>query len=261
MAFAVTILKSIKMNSVPRVAVCFSGGVRNYIDTYRYILKNLLNVFNPDIFIYGLANKFGANQNILELTNLYSPKEIIINTVDYYNRDEINKLVNLRHYNTKTVVPMFYNVKKCNDLKKEHEKKNNFRYDIVIRTRLDLFITKKIDLDTVNKINKDAIMIPQTWANVKSVHPLAECDGFAIGASSTINRYSQVFDSIKSINNGHPETILGIHLKNSNITSVIDITDTVTFCYPNEIDIGNVCGHSRHMWRTKWEPDHYGSKQ
>lgn len=239
-----------------KIAVCFSGGTRNFKDTYPFFKKNFQDIYNPDIFIYGVENKDGADNNLAEILELYTPIQAVINTEEFYKND--NFLIPEINFYTPTVIPMMYNIMECNRLKKQYEIQNNFTYDIVVRTRLDSFFTRiiqKSELETV--INNNNILIPQNWSGVKGVHFLAECDGFAIGSSKAIDAYSNVFSKIRQINNGHPETILGIHLKMCGL-SIQDIPLPVAFAYPNEVDIGNVEGHQRHMWRVKWDKSsHY----
>lgn len=52
-----------------RVAVCLSGLSRNYVDTFQYFKKHIIDVFNPDIFIYTCCNDESMN----EIVELYKP--------------------------------------------------------------------------------------------------------------------------------------------------------------------------------------------
>ncbi len=53
-----------------------------------------------------------------------------------------------------TVIPELYKIKRANELKKEYEKENHFRYDIVIRSRPDIIFKQKIKPEYLEKINK-----------------------------------------------------------------------------------------------------------
>ena len=45
---------------------------------------------------------------------------------------------------------MFYSIWKANELKKEYEKKNNFKYDCVIKSRFDVALFDKLDVMNQN---------------------------------------------------------------------------------------------------------------
>jgi hypothetical protein len=190
------------------------------------------------------------------LIDLYKPKKITINPISFYS----NNIFSIPEiaFNTPTVVPMLYNIMQCNQLKKDYEQEKNITYNIVIRARLDTFFIRTIQQSEFN-IDNSTVLIPQEWAGVKGVHPLAEGDGFAVGKSNAIDLYSEAFLNVRKINCGHPETLLGLHLKNSNL-KVHNISMPISFAYPDDLDIGNVKGHNRAMWRVKWDKTpHYSN--
>jgi len=238
-----------------KIAICFSGGIRNYKDTYPYFKTLFQDVYNSDIFIYGVENKDGYEQNVNDLWELYKPKKQVVNTINFYKKDIFN--IPEITFNTPTVIPMWYNVMMCNQLKKDYEQEQGFVYDIVIRSRLDNFFVRQIHSEEFN-IENNTILIP-AQVGIKGVHPLAERDGFAIGRSAAIDLYADVFSNIRTLNCGHPETLLGLHIKNCNLTPKV-IDEPVSFTYPENIDIGGITGHTRAMWRVLWDREPHYSK-
>ena len=62
-----------------KIALCLSGGLRNFKDTH-YSFKNfILDKYDTDVFFYGLENKEGVDVNKKDLLDLYNPKNYQIN--------------------------------------------------------------------------------------------------------------------------------------------------------------------------------------
>lgn len=119
-----------------------------------------------------------------------------------------------------TILPMFYKIFKCNELKKDYEEENNIKFDIVVRTRFDLYILSKINFkninfEKVNFINDGCFMLESEIAGI--------CDFFAISNSYNLDVYSNCFNNLndlffdKTIPYKNPEILQLSNLKNSNI--------------------------------------------
>jgi len=127
------------------------------------------------------------------------------------NLFEVNKSDNVQK--------MFYNLYKADYLRQQFEKANNFKYDLVIRTRADLGLTTPLNLKDLN-IQKNQIMMPHRecyWHG----HPLCN-DQFAIGNSHDMEIYSTLFTRMKEINDSgfhfHPESLVGYNLLKNNLS-------------------------------------------
>ena len=201
-----------------RVAVCFSGGVRNFKDTFSSFNENFLKVYQPDIFIYGKQNNDGVEANLADITNLYSPKSIIINDDAFYAKEEFK-----HSFGAPTLKSLFFNIHQCNRLKHEYEVSSNFIYDIVLRARLDCFFTRVVDVEELSQATDNVILTRHDWFGFKQSHPTRECDIFAIGKSAAMDRYSNAFLSKDLFNDSHTsdcaETLLGLHLVREGITT------------------------------------------
>lgn len=210
-----------------KIALCLSGGLRNFKDTYYSFKHFLLDKYDTDVFFYGLENKEGVDRNLKDLIDLYKPKKYQINTTEFYNN------INCK-YNLPSSFYGFYNVLKCNNLKSEYENENEFKYDIVIRSRTDNFWFRYLTDEEVN-LSKNNIIIPEDWA-FKCVNNFARFDGFALGSSKLIDDYADLFNRIDEYCTKfifHPESLCGYHLMINNIQN-IENKRSVVFEYPSK---------------------------
>ena len=111
---------------------------------------------------------------------------------------------------------MFYNIFKTNQLRTDYETENNFKYDIVIRTRPDVGLLHEVDLRNYI-LSPNTIVMPHNrwfgWAEQSNDH-------LAFGCSDIMTMYSDIVNRLKEYNDRgvifHPETLLGHHLQTSN---------------------------------------------
>jgi hypothetical protein len=116
----------------------------------------------------------------------------------------------------------FYSVYMANELKKQYEQENSFKYDIVIRTRYDLFYESKIKtMDYADYLDKIVVMEEfqnhQDWKNNPD-QPMV--DIFALGNSKNMDIFSSVYPNMESLNEiinpRFGENYLGRHVRSNN---------------------------------------------
>jgi hypothetical protein len=116
---------------------------------------------------------------------------------------------------------MFYSLFKANEAKKEHETKNGFTYDLVIRARPDVALTNVINLRAIrDDLNtRPSIMIPQ---NKRCGYGVYICDLFGIGSSANMDTYCNIYnEALDHHARGvifHPETMLARHLSHHGLS-------------------------------------------
>lgn len=209
-----------------RVALCLSGGLRNFKDTFYSFDEMLLKKYSVDTFFYGVENKEGAEQNTTDLVDLFRPKKYVINDKDFYKGIPC-------YYSIPTSYYSFYNVLKCNELKKAFERENNFIYDIVIRSRTDYFWFRPITAEELD-LASHSILTPKEWS-FKGVNSFALSDIFAFSTSTLMDKYSETFKYIDEYCQDitfHPESIMGYHLMKHNIPRK-EINRHVIYEYPS----------------------------
>ena len=228
-----------------RIAVCISGQPRNVIRGIENILQNMK--FDFDVFSHvwwsnkshkvsfkrilfdgteDEVSEFVYNDWIAKMYENFDIKKILIEEQKQFNIPEIFERRKIKYTNPFTACSLLYSVHKCNELKRDYELENNFKYDWVIRTRYDFGLSEPID---ISNFDNDVIYVPSD-----NSHNYGFSDQFAIGSSKNMDIYSNVFSNIESIieshnsgiytapycekpdNMGH-EQLVQRHLENNNI--------------------------------------------
>lgn len=187
-----------------KVALCLSGHLRSFRQTFYSLHKYIIEPYNPDIFIFTYENKgfdgdrgdrAAINQlaTTEELDNLYHPIKCVItrakknhlNMIKY--KDRVGSGVR-----DATIIPsMFHSVYRANLLKTEYEQEIGRSYDVVIRSRPDILYETPLDKNEFeNCMTSNAIYIP-TFGNYGGYN-----DQFAFGSSLSMDLYSSTFPNI-----------------------------------------------------------------
>jgi hypothetical protein len=135
-----------------RVAICLSGHSRIYNQISLPILHAdyFISTYNQDGYkpkefsenpiAYHFFDHIETNLiNTNELINYFKPKQILLSD-DVCIEKIKNKFNNIKTHSgviLRNVALMFYKIKQSNDLKKQYEIDNNFKYDFVFRYRFD----------------------------------------------------------------------------------------------------------------------------
>ena len=116
-----------------KIALCLSGQPRSFEKGYEYHYKNIIENNDVDVFIHCWDTKY-ENQ----LVELYKPKKYSFEKQIIF--DEQNKRQHI-------IESRWYSAKQVNDLKKQYEADNNFKYDFVMSSRFDVGIFKNLDFN------------------------------------------------------------------------------------------------------------------
>ena len=206
------------INIMNKVAICFSGQPRFIEDGFLTFAKNLVGFEDMDVFIHTWHNSPPGNNGHLtnvedehNIFNFYNPKNHIVEEQRFDIAPQGVGHQIFIHYS------MFYSIWKANELKKEYEEKNNFKYDCVIRTRFDLALLQKFDvtqfdLRNINSpdvcANSDVI---SDWFNFSN----SENMDIYLNAYNNLNDYQRVLNKKQKVSG---EAILTHHYKVNNLT-------------------------------------------
>jgi hypothetical protein len=182
-----------------KIAVCLSGQPKFFEKSFAYVSKNLFYNFNElDIFFHSWQTNLTEEEKN-KLINLYKPKK-------YLFENEKLHILNYPFKQSTTspnnVFSMFYSIKKSNELKKQYEEENNFKYDWVFRLRYDFALNKKFDEDILNTLSKQSVYL-NNFEQSPNPH-CADCFGFS--SSENMNIYSDTYSNIMKY--GFGNTIL-----------------------------------------------------
>lgn len=204
-----------------KIAICLSGMLRNFENTFPRFKKFVIDQHKPDVFFAGYPNSLGIEECKNKFIDFYKPKNFIFNeyTQEFRNKicNDEQKYANFCRNETKinNFLSQAYNIKICDLLRQEYEKQNNFEYDVVVRCRTDVFYYKSFDEEQLNLAKLGYVLIPTEW-DFKEVTPYAVSDSFAMTNSKNMTKYSTLYNFIESYyNNGvlmHPETMVGNHI-------------------------------------------------
>jgi hypothetical protein len=223
-----------------KVAICFSGHIRNFFEKG-------LDSFNKNLFYlreqgHEVDLFFSVWDTYEPSTTAWRQTAIKSNTIDENLIKQINptsylieKYKDVKHnFILKNIHPtikvepfpiiseegilystsMYYKILSANSLKKEHELKHNFKYDVVVRYRAQIYMDKPLVL---NEIQPNTLYVPyvsqhqwenphyQTWSYITD-------DRFAYGDSEIMDQYSDVYNNLAMLfekyKNTGPERIL-----------------------------------------------------
>lgn len=212
-----------------RIAFLIIGRLDTFENMYPKFKKNILDPLSPDIFFSGHPNKKGIGYCKEKIESLWKPKKYILREYNENVRKEVHPNDQIFNENKRpestpqTWLSGIYNVKLCNQLKKDYENENNFKYDVVIKCRTDLEWYKSISNEELELAKLGNILIPTAW-DFKTVHPLGTSDVIAISNSWGINKYASLIDNVDTYwNEGnifHPESFVGIHIERMGLNRI-----------------------------------------
>ena len=229
-----------------RVAVCFSGQFVRVIESIN-LLKRQIDKYcghnKLDLFFshWGDSPDFMPSVDFL---NLHFPDHDIYFelTEDYNWSSKFEHADCWSSANTpKGMFMQFGGIKNCDQFRQVVEQQNNFKYDIVVRSRADIEVDSDLDLVHYNKVlaeTPNLVLFPANWhfkhwwdnKDYVTQHPgrnvtLAQvgqkmlCDQWFAARSDVMTQVTTVVDHIDEYtelgSRYHPETLLWWHIENS----------------------------------------------
>jgi len=210
-----------------KTAICFSGAIRSFNTCIPSIMKYLIEPVkqytgeDPDIFVHmwniseidpNLDVNFKlrkTNSNETDLINILKPKKCEIHEYDAEWQTKIISGIDMHKVEFKdpeskqyayNAICMYYKIMKACELKSEYEKENNFKYDVVIRARLDFILEDYVVGEWIKKDLSKSIVLPIDRFNHKKPMLITNDKYFASNSENMdnmcniyncINQYSQ----------------------------------------------------------------------
>lgn len=194
-----------------RVALCLYGQPRFYNSkSFETLKTHVIDRWNADVFFhtwwdpsevgtyYEAApwsripreDLYVEDGVVDELVGMYKPVAWLAEKQREFKDDDYTGNCSDANYHPSNIVSMFYTWKESGRLKREHEKKEGFKYDWVIRARFDTFIESALpDMET---FEKGACYVPDTCSVCTLVH-----DSFSVSDSRVHDLQCETFDHLK----------------------------------------------------------------
>lgn len=225
-----------------KVAICFSGSIRDFSSCYPSIKRYLLDNLNGDVFLHlwkmNDLTAIGTDTNKrFKWRNDSCNEDYVIQKlnpvryqIDSYDESWEKKIISesgvdisrlsgdLIKYGINGTC-MYYKIMMANQMAIDYASENNFHYDVIIRARLDFIWEDHITLDDFKDINDQTIfLIKDRYASHSG---LATNDKFFAGSEIAMQTMSNLFHNIKTYQNMglkvEGQTLNEFHIKNCNL--------------------------------------------
>jgi hypothetical protein len=210
-----------------KVALCLSGHFRSYERVYPILKQSIIDPYHSDVFIatwdsVGFDGVRGDHQfmnlklNEESLRTLFSPKKMFIEPQKKWDTSKYQVIHNIGLRNPEIIFGMFYGIFAANKLKSEFEQENNFKYDVVIRSRADLFFESILPANELKEASENNHVYVPKFGNYNGLN-----DQFAFGCSDSMNLYCDTYPNLdKFYDEGckwHSETMVKFTVNHFNI--------------------------------------------
>ena len=201
-----------------RVAICISGQLREFDETFPSLRRFILERFQCDVFVstwndIGLAAvPTGDPQGILDRAReLYKPVKMDVESWSTVRKGwgDLSFFEQRKRpdSNVEGVLAMWYKIARANQLKIEAERSGGFIYDVVIRSRSDVHYFESPEVDRTSR----------NYLHLGDHYGYGGLpDQFAFGRSSLMDLYADLFRHLAEyVKQGcpvHPETLLRWHM-------------------------------------------------
>lgn len=180
-----------------KVAFFLSGQARGIDKCWEKFMKNVIELTNCDIFI-----SFAHDDSLDNFHKIYDPK--LFTEIEFIKDPSLEYLLSIARGDVSyikhlgrmgkdctnlAVLRQHYFVNRANNLVKDYENRNGFKYDWVIRSRADIYVNTPISLE---KKDNNRIYIPNNYGSGYN-------DFFAYGSSQLMDLYSRRIEAINKI--------------------------------------------------------------
>lgn len=192
-----------------KIALCLAGQLRSVEGGYEYLHKNLISRYDVDVFMnFWIPKKEQSREKALEL---YKP-------LKWTSQEEFPDGYFSRFTNTgekfwppRNPYHSFYSVFHANLLKKEHEVRNGFDYDFVVRTRFDYALNIVIPFE---QLDKKVVYIPSDRMTKERNFG---SDAFSMGSSQVIDKYCSTYLYLNEYYNNYNVPMIAEHMMSANL--------------------------------------------
>lgn len=234
-----------------KIALCLSGQPRGVPKSCEFVLQNLIQPNNiTDIFMHVWYDSETVNQKFDSsmpdnsgnigtwhpnadriIIEQIKPKKIIFEAPNDFK--QFSHLANQPTAIQTRITSQFYSIQQANNLKKQYEEENNFKYDVVIKTRLDLeyhqpFIIPKDDFTNTLYVAEmyQHMRHNDSYPTTDGLKYSSMSDTFVYGSSANIDILSDMYSNFENMHakiwpHVYVEAYLGYHCRLLNKLKVV----------------------------------------
>ena len=244
------------------VAIEISGHLRNYEKGFQALNECLIQPNSHCSFYFFIHTwenlgwrtnhkKNRTEEHLGAIEKLLSPISFEIEqNVDWDTREFMPYLRNPRHVKKTTkgehILGMFYSIARSSMSRIEYEKKQDFKFDAVIRYRLDIGFKDKVKIPDINSLSQNTILFPSSKRLLvqkkkidgKTKNIVTSTDGLfseglltdvcALSSPENMEIYASIFSNLSKIvpqSGFRLEAILNYWLKTNNIACSQELGD------------------------------------
>lgn len=182
-----------------RVAVCLSGLPRKYRQNLK-LLRNFLADSSADVFFHFwespdqdfIVQSLEPKAHEFEKAHEFDQSPLALNVAEVKRKEKFTPPERDRNS-----FAMFYGIWKANELKRAYEQKHGFRYDIVVRLRLDFFSVAALP-EILGRIRSQQRGYEGTLYVPDMAHSVGINDQIALGSSDTMDTYASAYGELKA---------------------------------------------------------------
>ena len=204
------------------LAICLSGSLRSIEHCYNNFIEKVLepNINNYNIYLFYCI----PNDSNVDKIEIIKYKNSVIKILDDIIIPSINVVWGgnssscIKDKNStggiKGFLYQLQNIQESYFMVLEFEKKNNIKFDIIMRSRHDVFFKEKILLKNYYTENKIFVPFFHSYNGIN--------DRFAFGSANVMsvymNSYTNIYNKIyENVNIGNAENFMKLNLLNNNI--------------------------------------------
>lgn len=190
-----------------KIAVCLSGHMRKFRDTFPSINVHLLSRYNCDVFIHtwdkmGYSSAFKTDNTqdntqsyVSIIQQLYKPKKMIVEESSFVEELKAQGNIYAPHLRNEPkhvghMASMFYKIYAVNELRNQYQLETGTQYDWVVRARTDLTFHAPVHMPSQKVPGK-------IYLSKQQSNPGWLSDQFAIALPDDMNLYSSFFFHMK----------------------------------------------------------------
>ena len=189
-----------------KVALLLCGFLRTYKNNFNNLKENILDRYNCDIFLHVSQNECNTDKYINNndrslldhldsIIKIYNPKSFICEKEYIINKN--NKIEN-------NTLNFYHKIYQVNQLRKNFEYLNDFKYDVVIIMRPDIYFKNNYDIIKNNYkfIQEDRIILSKSDLNRSVCNKDKSFDDkICIGNNKSIDNFCNLYTKIREFIN------------------------------------------------------------